>query len=206
MKSVVEIYEETGDFEQAVLESGLPALEAHMELMESGLVNLKDPIVYKNREAYLGAKAEEMFQEMIPEAVDANRVIKRNNPTFDFMFGELKIDIKFSSMRFNPDRVCYGYGKGKAHAYYAISCRQKADLYIAFCESRKGYELINPYVLVIPAAFMFEGKKGYSKSFIKGGTFFNNFVIYKKDLRKVLERYDWILGYEKRLQRESVQK
>ncbi|MFR7349488.1 hypothetical protein [Peptoniphilus sp.] len=202
MKSVVEIYEETGDFEQAVRESGLPALEAHMELMESGLVNLKDPIVYRNREAYLGAKAEEMFQEMIPEAVDANRVIQRNNPTFDFMFGELKIDIKFSSMRFYSEK---NY-RGKVSPHYAISSRQKADLYIAFCESRKGYELINPYVLVIPAAFMFEGKKGYSKSFIKGGTFFNNFVIYKKDLRKVLERYDWILGYEKRLQRESVSK
>lgn len=93
-ESVVDIYLRTKDFQRAVKESGLPALVAHIKLLESGVVTIKDRIDYCSESVRRGAEAEKMFQEIVTKAVDANRIIKMNNPIFDFMYGDLTIDIK----------------------------------------------------------------------------------------------------------------
>ena len=97
-KDIIEIYKETKDFKKAVMLSGLPPLQAHIKLLSSGVLELKDKIRYSSRTGQLGAQAEELFEKMMPEAVNANRVIKKNNENFDFLYGKLKIDVKYSSI------------------------------------------------------------------------------------------------------------
>ena len=44
-RDIVEIYKECGNFHQAVKESGLPALVAHVKLLSSGVLKIQDKII-----------------------------------------------------------------------------------------------------------------------------------------------------------------
>lgn len=58
--------------------------------------------------------AEDMFSRLVPDALDANAYIRRNNPGFDFYFGDLTIDVKYSKF----------YKKGE-HEYWGIRVNWK---------------------------------------------------------------------------------
>ncbi len=84
MVDIVEIYLETGDFHEAVKQSGLPTHIAHLKLIKSGCLKIQDKIQYGSRTAKLGGMAEELFQKYVPDATDANKYFKKNNPVYDF--------------------------------------------------------------------------------------------------------------------------
>lgn len=64
-KDIIEIYKETKDFKKAVILSGLPPLQAHIKLLSSGVLELKDKIEYSSRAGKLGAKAEFLFEKIM---------------------------------------------------------------------------------------------------------------------------------------------
>ena len=192
MGDVVEIYRRTKDFKRAVRESGLPALEAHMELMESGVVEFEDDINYMRTDSKMGLEAEKLFQELVPKAVNANKVIRKNNPVYDFLYGDLKIDVKYSSLHFAKE------GSRRLTPFYGFRSKGRPDIFVVFCERDYNKGLSFPYVLIIPASFVAISRFGYSKSFIKMGDFFKNFVIYTKNLNKTIERFEMVKRYEKR--------
>ena len=39
----------------------------------------------------MGGKAEALFQKLVPEAIDANKYWKKNNPVFDFNYKEMTV-------------------------------------------------------------------------------------------------------------------
>ncbi|MDO4720951.1 MAG: hypothetical protein Q4A78_09855 [Peptostreptococcaceae bacterium] len=175
-KDIVDIYLETGDFQEAVKKSGLPALIAHLKLLESGVLKIQDKIKYSSEAGKLGAMAEERFQELIPEAVDANKILKKNNPVFDFMYGNITIDVKFSSL----------HQRGK-QAFWSANVRsQTSDVLVLFLESAKGMKLKNPLYLVIPSAFIRTKKIHISKN----GDVFRSFCVKEEELKKILRRYE----------------
>ena len=89
---IVDIYLECNDFKEAVRRSGLPAYVAHIKLLGSGVLKIRDRIEYGSRAGMLGAKAEELFQKYVPTAIDANKLYRMNNPGFDFEYKGLTID------------------------------------------------------------------------------------------------------------------
>ena len=188
-RDIVEIYKECGNFHQAVKESGLPALVAHVKLLSSGVLKIQDKIKYGSESARLGGKAEELFQKLVPEAVDANKYWQQNNPKYDFMYKNMTIDVKFSS-----------YLKSRKNEnsnarYWAVRCNGSANLYVIFLENEKNTDedkkLENPYILLIPNGFLNTCQK---KHFTKGSVFFTDFQVKKDELNTMLDEYAGALG------------
>ncbi|UTC62569.1 hypothetical protein E4O05_01245 [Treponema sp. OMZ 787] len=174
-KDIVEIYKETKDFKKAVILSGLPTLQAHIKLLSSGVLELKDKIRYSSKSGQLGAKAEEMFQKLMPEAVNANRVIKKNNENFDFLYGNLTINVKYSSI---------GNSKNRTPSY-KISRMKGCDLVVAFLERKRGAELNNPIIAIFPEAFIDVNQftLGVDSEKLK------SFIVEEKDLAGTIKQY-----------------
>lgn len=182
-RDIVEIYKECGNFHRAVKESGLPALVAHVKLLSSGVLKIQDKIKYGSESARVGGKAKELFQKLVPEAVDANKYWQRNNPKYDFMYKNMTIDIKFSS--------CYKSRNKESNArHWTARCNGTANLYVIFLENEKNTDeekkLENPYILLIPNGFLHIKK---NKHFTKSSVFFTDFQVKKENLKEMLDEY-----------------
>lgn len=193
-KDIVQIYLETKDFNQAVMMSGLPALVAHIKLLASGVLDIKDKIEHLPINASRGAKAEQLFWELVPNAIPANKVIAYNNKNYDFLYGNLEIDIKYSSLL---DERTNTRNKPR----YQISIHnQKNDIVIVFCEKEKGTELNNPHILFIPSFFI---KSKYCYNITKDGKRFKQFLVSPQELKNKLSEYNEIIEKQKEMQNDK---
>lgn len=172
---IVDIYKECGDFHEAVRRSGLPPLIAHIKLMKNGVLRIQDKIKYGTRANALGGKAEELFQKLVPEAVDANKYWKKNNPIYDFMYKGLTIDVKYSSIRPHTATICW-----------CARVSGEQDITVIFLEKERGTELKDPYILLIPRGFV-DVKSTLYISF--SGSWFSEFRVEIEELKDVLEQY-----------------
>lgn len=132
-------------------------------------------INYTTRAQSLGGCAEELFQELVPEAINANESIRINNPDFDFIYKNLTIDVKYSSAR----------KRKETHSeHWSVRSSGSMDLIVAFLEKEIGSELDNPYIIIIP-------KKLFPKEKLeihKNGKYRKMFVD-KSDLIATLDSY-----------------
>lgn len=176
MTDIVDIYMECGNFHEAVKKSGLPIHVAHLRLLKSGCLKIQDKICYGSKGAKLGGQAEELFQTLVPDAIDANRYFQKNNPVYDFYMEGITIDVKYSSRRSNKG-IKNGWG---------ISVRGEQDFIVAFLESAPGRELENSYVLCIPMAFVDQTRK---LSITEGNVYFKEFMIEPEELQPMLKEY-----------------
>ena len=176
MTDIVDIYMECGNFHEAVKKSGLPIHVAHLRLLKSGCLKIQDKICYGSKGAKLGGQAEELFQTLVPDAIDANRYFRKNNPVYDFYMEGITIDVKYSSRRSNKG-IKNGWG---------ISVRGEQDFIVAFLESEPGRELENSYVLCIPMAFVDQTRK---LSITEGNVYFKEFMIEPEELQPMLKEY-----------------
>lgn len=179
MKDIVEIYKECGDFSKAVQLSGLPHLVAHIKLLNSGVLKIQDKINYGSNAAKMGGKAEECFSKLCPEAVDANRYWKKNNPIFDFNYKGLTIDVKYSSLHKEGD--------------WSFRSSTNPDFICVFLDKGKGLE--DYFILLIPKAFL---NQKDSVHISKAGAWFNDFQVSKEELKGVLDMYAEALKKGKR--------
>lgn len=170
MKDIVEIYKECGDFSKAVQLSGLPHLVAHIKLLNSGVLKIQDKINYGSNAAKMGGKAEALFQKLVPEAIDANKYWKKNNPVFDFYYKGMKIDIKYSSLHKEDDWSFRGKGS--------------PDFFCVFLD--KGKMLEDYLILLIPNAFLNQKDTVHVS---KSGAWFNEFQVSKEELKNILDMY-----------------
>ncbi|MGP1594745.1 MAG: hypothetical protein ACTTH8_05825 [Treponema sp.] len=179
-KDIIQIYKKTKDFKKAVLLSGLPVLQAHIKLLSSGVLELHDKIQYSSRSGQLGAKAEELFQKLVPHAVNANRVIKKNNKDYDFLYGNLTINVKYSSLIEH---------KKTGALNYKLNRVQESHIIVAFLERGQGTELENPIIVVIPNAFI---PKDFLNFSIHSQTL-KDFTVQKQELAKTIQEYSTFL-------------
>lgn len=140
--NVVEIYRECGDFYETVRRSGLPLRVVHFKLLKSGILKIQDKIRYGNQGGRMGGMAEELFQKLVPEAIDANKYWKVNNNDFDFMYKDLKIDVKYAS--------CFMRGIKKDIPTWKVRVSGKHDVIVAFLERKPDEKLENCNILIIP--------------------------------------------------------
>ena len=176
MEKIVEIYMECGDFYESIKRSGLPILTAHKILLRSGVLKIQDKIKYSSEAGKKGGEAEEYFQKLVSEAIDANKYWRKNNPVFDFNFKGLNIDVKFSSIT----------KKSENNISWSIRARGEQDITVAFLEKDKDTRLIEPFILFIPKQFVTQKN---TISVAKNGDYFKMFQVKEKDLIKQLEEY-----------------
>ncbi|MCI7344382.1 MAG: hypothetical protein MSH33_10605 [Fusobacterium necrophorum] len=175
---IVDIYKECGDFHEAVRRSGLRPLQAHIKLMKKGVLKIQDKIKYGTKACALGGKAEELFQKLVPEAVDANKYWKKNNPVYDFMYKGLTIDIKYSS--------CVDVGVKKKVKRWKIRVSGGQDITVAFLEKDEGFELEDCHILFIPNAFCNQKE---TVDIYEGSAFFKEFKVEFSELKDFLKEY-----------------
>ena len=186
--NLVELYQETGDFQEVVKKSGLPPYIVHIHLAKAGILKIKDKIQFGTKGAKLGGEAEELFQKLVPEAADANSYWRRNNPSFDFMYKGITIDVKYSSYHEKTRKD--GVNRG---AHWKIRTAGERDLIVAFLEREAGQELENPIILLLPTMFI-DVKNGLAIS--KASKWLTNFQIEADKLTEVLDGYAEILDGE----------
>ena len=178
MKDIVEIYKECGDFSKAVQLSGLPHLVAHIKLLNSGVLKIQDKINYGSNAAKMGGKAEALFQKLVPEAIDANKYWKKNNPVFDFNYKEMTVDVKYSSLHKEGD--------------WSFRSSTDPDFLCVFLDN--GKELEDYFILLIPNAFLNQKDTVHVS---KSGAWFNNFQVSKEELKGILDMYVETLNMSK---------
>lgn len=176
MEKIVEIYIECGDFYESVRKSGLPILTAHKILLRSGILKIQDKIKYGSEAGKKGGEAEEYFQKLVPEAIDANKYWKKNNPIFDFNFKGLNIDVKYSSITVRSEK----------NINWWVRAKGTQDITVAFLEREKGKALDKPNILLIPQQFITQKCMIYIS---KNGDYFKMFQVKEQDLVKELEEY-----------------
>lgn len=177
MTDIVDIYLETGDFHEAVKQSGLSTHIAHLKLIKSGCLKIQDKIQYGSRTAKLGGMAEELFQKYVPEATDANKYFKKNNPVYDFWFDGLTIDVKYSSLHKK---------KNGNSQHWQFRTNGSQDFIVAFLERESGLELDRPNILLIPMQFI-EAKIELHIS--QSGPWFQDFKVEPEELQPLLKDY-----------------
>lgn len=175
-ESIVDIYLECGDFHQAVAKSGLSTRAAHLALLRSGVLKIQDKINYGSRNARRGARAEKLFQQYVPDAIDANKYFKKNNPVYDFMVGDLTIDVKYSSLV-----------KGTKTKQWSFR-KSKADFICAFLESEQMKGIKDSHILLIPTAFISPELKT-TVAVAKSGPIFEDFLIEPEEIQATLKDY-----------------
>lgn len=175
MADIVDLYLEHGDFKTAVRLSGLPVHVAHLKLLKSGALQIQDKIRYGNKAAKLGGEAEALFQKLVPTAVDANRYFKKNHPVYDFMYGNLTIDVKYSSSR-----------RQSSHVFWKVRVSGDQDFIVAFLEREAGQGLNNPIILLLPMSFI---ENASSLHISKGGPWIKEFQIEPEELEETLRGY-----------------
>lgn len=174
---IVDLYLATGDFHEAVRQSGLPTHIAHLKLIKSGRLTIQDKIQYGSRSARLGGLAEDLFQKYVPEATDANKYFQKNNPTYDFWFDGLTIDVKYSSV----------YSKKNSQSYHwHFRTKGDQDFIVAFLERKPGSELERPFILLIPMQFLTDKNDLHVSP---SGRWFNEFQIEAEELQPLLSDY-----------------
>lgn len=185
-KDVVAIYKETGNFHKAVRESGLSPYHAHIKLMKSGVLKIQDKINYGTKSARLGGMAEKKFQDFMPDAIDANKYFQQNNPGYDFVYRNMTIDVKYTSLK---------QKKGAKTPHWSFRAAGEQDFTVVFAESEKGKELTDPIVLVLPYAFT----KGYKGNMwmSKGRT--EKFKVSSpEEMKEVIDMYADIMEEERK--------
>ncbi|MBO4108824.1 hypothetical protein J5583_01305 [Streptococcus suis] len=181
MIDIVEIYLECGDFYEAVQRSGLPTHLAHLQLIKSGCLKIQDKIDYGSRTAKLGGMAEALFQKYVPEATDANKYFKKNNPVYDFWFQGLTIDVKYSSLHQKKNGNSY---------HWQVRTKGTQDIIVAFLERESGKELENPIILLLPMQFI---DKKIELHISPSGRWFNAFQVQPEELQPLLREYASVL-------------
>lgn len=179
MTDIVDIYMQTGDFHEAVRKSGLPIHIAHLKLLKSGCLKIQDKINFGSKGAKLGGRAEELFQKLVPEAVDANKYFQKNNPVYDFCVKNLTVDVKYSSIRKAPS--------GSAAYYWDFRPTGDQDFICAFLESEKDKELDNPIILLIPMSFV--DRNAQKLHISKNSAFLKEFRVEPEEIQPLLNDY-----------------
>lgn len=175
-----EIFKSNNDFQKTVMESRIPAYILFMHFSKRGLINKHSHIEFASESMKRGVAAEELFQKLVPRAVDINNNFKMNNPAYDFTYDGLTIDVKYSSFLTRNGSEYWGFRNSEA------------DIIVAFLERKKGSELNNPYILFIPTEII--ANKNFHIT--RNGNYFSSFRIPKDKCSEMLQYYSALKDME----------
>ena len=165
---IIEAYLRTGSVKAACAEVGMMPYNAYIILKTAGVMKIEDKRNYGTTIQRYAADAEAEFQKLVPFAMPANKVIRANNPIYDFDVQGMKVDVKLCIDRPSKQRKSVidknGNSKlvkgGSNYAFNTANHHDKdghPDFYAVFiCDSgkiSKGYR-----VLLIPDELVGDAK------------------------------------------------
>lgn len=143
--SVIEAYHRLGSIKSVCLDTGAPPYVVYKWLKIGGLLKPNDAVKYGTTGAKAGAKAELEFKKLVPFAMETNKHLETNCPSFDFDIGGTTIDVKFSSL----------HPSGKWNFRSAQGKAMHPDFYVLFCATDGKKDMTGKYkVLVIPSEIL----------------------------------------------------
>lgn len=147
----IEAYIECQDLTTAARKVGMNMLIAFKILKISGVMLVNDRLKYGSGGSKMGAMAELEFQKLVPIAKQMNSNSKQN-PQFDFLVGNKKIDVKAASLtkyRGNENRLVWHF-----HVRRHYQTEYGADFYVFFC-ALNGQKISSGYDLyLVPTELM----------------------------------------------------
>ena len=78
--------------------AGIDIIQATMIARHSGVLRITEAAIVNSKAGETGRVGEEIFQDIFPEAVNANLAVQRNMPRYDFILNGVKIDIKTTAL------------------------------------------------------------------------------------------------------------
>ncbi|MDR0233703.1 MAG: hypothetical protein LBI31_02720 [Zoogloeaceae bacterium] len=140
-ESVIAAYKRMGNIPGACAETGCSPYIAYIWLRKEKLLTANDKRSYGTRNSKRAGESENEFQRLVPFAVDANKHLGENTPSFDFMVGEATIDVKY----------CGIDAKGLWRFQTARYKQFAPDFYCAFLAATRGGSVSEGYkILLIP--------------------------------------------------------
>ncbi|EOS7917683.1 hypothetical protein E0T54_RS05470 [Enterococcus hirae] len=181
-QEIIDFYVEHGcDFPLTQNETKMPAFRLQILLAKAGVLKIQDKINYGTKAQKLGGLAEQRFHELVPKALDTNKLFKKNYPGYDFVVGNLMIDVKFSSIH-----------SRNAVEYWGIKTSGCQDCLAVFLERNAGDGMKDPYILFIPMSFIDEGQTQIHIS--KNGVWFKEFAVDPDELAMIIDDYAELKG------------
>ncbi|OTO02217.1 hypothetical protein [Enterococcus sp. 5B3_DIV0040] len=171
------------DFVLTQNETRMPAFRLQILLAKAGVLKIQDKINYGTKAQKLGGLAEQRFHELVPKAIDANKLFKKNYPGYDFVVGNLTIDVKFSSIYSR---------KNTEYEYWGVKTSGCQDCLVVFLERNAGDEMNDPYILFIPMSFIDEGQRNIHIS--RNGVWLKEFAVYPDELARIIDDYAELKG------------
>lgn len=127
---LIDAYKRHGKIKPACEETGCPPYIAFIWLRREGLLNGEDRESYGTNGQRQGRAAELEFQRLVPDAMDCNAHISDNHPGHDFIYGGVRIDVKFSTI---TARGCWLFNPNRGHG-------EPPDFYVLFATEGKSLE------------------------------------------------------------------
>jgi len=157
---IISLYKETKSINETVKISGWTKKIVYMILQKNNLLDAQTRSIEGPANTRLGAVGEIIFQQLVPEAVSANDITRKNNPDFDYKVGDLNIDIKASRYSVKTN----GWGANIRTSKNG----SRPDLYVMFLLEENAI-LSNPvieHILLIPTSIFYDNQTNttFSKS------------------------------------------
>ena len=150
-QNILDLYKLLGGAKQVANQLDISILDVYLTLKKYKLSIQERIDSETDRSGVLGAEGESEFLKLVPFATEVNAIIN-NNPAFDFLVGDITIDIKASRI------IKMGRAKLKKEQWYFLLQRhyQKkygADFYVLFAcfgeRLKDGYD-----VYIIPSELL----------------------------------------------------
>jgi len=122
----VEAYRKTKNLKLVGADLGIPWQSVYVYLRKAGEPVIGDKQKYGSETDKLASKAEAIFQEMVPFAIDQNR--KKFQSKIDFQVGDYGVDVKASRLR--------PYSQNRDLRRWAFSVKKQeaiADFFVCLC-------------------------------------------------------------------------
>lgn len=127
-ESVIESYQKIGTLKGVCADTGAPPYTAFIWLKKAGMLTNSDSVKYGTTGSRRGAEAEKEFQRLVPKAMNANRELQGNCPSFDFEIDGVTVDVKYSSIRQSTGSFGFKVGKKTLQPnFFAVFLPKTAD-------------------------------------------------------------------------------
>ncbi|MCL2656868.1 MAG: hypothetical protein FWD62_05490 [Betaproteobacteria bacterium] len=175
---ILESYGRIGNIKGVCAETGCSPYSVYIVLQKEKLLKERDRRNYGTATGLRGRDAEDEFQRLVPQAVNANKTIDQNMPSFDFMIGEITVDVKCYRPSSQNNKWALRFAHNKAFG---------PDFYSMFLLNDRDSEVTDGYrILLIPHALTVGASAAYIDPKVPEMYSWWDFLIAPNELAQVL--------------------
>ncbi|HHK6066642.1 hypothetical protein [Neisseria sp. 27098_8_112] len=147
---------EQANIRAAAHAAGIDIIQATMIARHSGVLRITEAAIVNSKAGETGRVGEEIFQDIFPDAVNANLAIRKNMPRYDFLLNGAKIDIKTTALSES--------GRGQQRKI-RLRCDNKleTDIFVIFAKADQTADIKDKnayrHVFIIPSLALINHRK-----------------------------------------------